>query len=104
MNALRFPDWQKPCELALLEPDPEKLFQRVIVAETAIYRRLRDSTSSPETVELEAIAGMLKNLRCLIAHTFVLSESEEKAATESLQISDNRSKDKRERKQNQPFA
>src|SRR5271165_6613381 len=100
MSALRFPAWQKPCKDALMEPDPDKLFQRVIVAETAIYRRLRDSTSIPERIELEAIADMLRNLRRLVAETFMLSD-EEIGAKKPLEISDNGLRVKRAKKQTQ---
>jgi hypothetical protein len=30
MSALRFPEWQEPCEDALLEPDAKRLCQQVI--------------------------------------------------------------------------
>ena len=55
MSVLRFPDSQKPCEDALLESDPEKLFQRVIVAETAIFHRVHGLTSTPGNIELQAM-------------------------------------------------
>jgi hypothetical protein len=64
-------EWEKACNAAFSERDPEKIFQRVIVAETAIFHRLHDDvTSTPETNELEAIANILKNLRRLVANTF----------------------------------
>lgn len=70
MSVLRFPEWQKPCEDALAEPDSEKLFERVILAETAIFRRLQALTSAPARIELEAIDTMLNRLRCLVTHSF----------------------------------
>ena len=77
MSALRFPKWQKPCEQALLEPDPEKLFLRVLVAETAIFHCLHDFTSRPGNIELQAIDEMLKNLQRLLANSFTLPEGPE---------------------------
>jgi len=85
MIVLRFPEWQKPCEDALLEPDPEKLFRRVFVAETAIFQRLHGFTGSSDNPELEAMDDMLYSLRRLVANTFMLRDGEGKAVTRSLQ-------------------
>ena len=89
MRALRFPKWQKACEDALLEPDPVKLFQRVIVAEIAMLQRIHDLASSPTNIELDAIADMLKNLRCLVASAFMLPDGEERHEP-ALRILNNR--------------
>jgi hypothetical protein len=78
MSVLTFPDWQKPCEDALLESDPEKLFQRVIVAETAIFHRVHALTSAPGNIELQAMDEALKRLQYLIAYTFALPTGEER--------------------------
>jgi hypothetical protein len=89
LSTLGFADWQKACRNALLERDPEKLFQRVIVAETAIFHRLHDDMASgPEHTELEAMAGMLKTLRRLLATTFTLADGRRKSneATSALCI------------------
>jgi hypothetical protein len=90
VRALRYPKWQKPCEDALLEPDPQKLFQRVIVAETAIFHRLYNLANSPENIELRAIADMLKNFLSLVANTFILPDREESDTQRPLQIPHNR--------------
>jgi hypothetical protein len=90
MSVLRYPKWQKSCEAALLEPDP-KLFQRVIVAENAMLRRIHDFAGSPENIELDAIANMLKSLRCLVASAFMLPDGEERHEL-ALRNSNNRLK------------
>jgi len=74
MSVLRLPEWQKLCEDALLESDPKEIFQRVIVAEAAIFHRLQQLTSSVESSELEAIDAMLNNLRCLVVNSFMLPD------------------------------
>jgi hypothetical protein len=61
----------------LLELDPVKLFQRVIVAEDAMLRRIHEFAGSPENVELDAIANMLKSVRRIVASTFMLPDGEE---------------------------
>ena len=40
MSELRYPEWQKPYHAALLEPNPQKLAQRVSDAERAILQRM----------------------------------------------------------------
>jgi hypothetical protein len=42
MSELRHPKWQKPYHEALLEPNPQKLVQRVNEAERAILSRLQE--------------------------------------------------------------
>lgn len=96
MGVLKFPEWQKPCEIAFLEPDPEKLFLRVIAAETAIYHRLHGITSTPENIELQAIDEALKNLERLITHTFTSPISEEGSPNEPLRIAQDRLKPTRQ--------
>jgi len=90
MSSLRFPEWQKPCKDALLEPDPAKLFRRVIVAETAIFRRLYVIASRSEDIEIECIANMLKYFLKLVAITFTLPEGDEKGRSGPLQIPNDR--------------
>jgi hypothetical protein len=101
MSFRRFPEWQKPCEDALLEPDPEKLFQRVIVAETAIFRRLHELACGPENMELKAMDHMLGNLRRLIANAFILPEQEERNLTRPLRIPNVRTRPTRAKRQTQ---
>ena len=80
MSALRFPKWQKPCEDALLEADPEKLFLRVLVAETAIFHCLHDSKISPGNIELRAMDDMLKHFQRLLTNSFTIPEGAEAEA------------------------
>jgi hypothetical protein len=86
VSVVRFPEWQKPCECAFLEPDPEKLFHRVIVAETAIFRRRHKLTSTLGNVELQAMDEALKTLRRLLAHTFTIPISEETPTGSPLRL------------------
>ena len=90
MSILRFPEWQKPCEDALLEPDPQRLFQRVMVAETAMFDRIHAMANSPTNVELGAIADMLKYFLDLVANTFILPDSEERETKAPLEMPDKR--------------
>jgi hypothetical protein len=91
MNVLRYPKWQASCQAALLEPDPVKLFQRVIVEENAMLRPIHDFAGSPENIELAAIANMLKSVRCLVASAFMLPDGQERHET-ALRHSNNRLK------------
>ena len=81
--------WQMACKQALIEPDPEKLFLRVIVAETAIFHRLHDPANMPDNTELKAMDRMLKNLQRLIANSFTFSAGEEQSAAGPLRPSPN---------------
>jgi hypothetical protein len=87
-----------------LEPDPEKLFQRVIVAETAIFHRLHKLSNTPENAELRAIDEALRNLRRLIANAFMLPIDEETATNRPLRMPNNRSRPNRDKRQTQSFA
>jgi hypothetical protein len=104
MGVLRFPEWQELCENALLEPDPEKLFQRIIVAETAIFHRLQDSTGRLENVELEAMDDVLNRLRCLIENTFMLPDGQERATARPVQAPIGRSRPNEKKRRTQPLA
>ncbi len=104
MSVLRFPEWQRPCELAFLEPDPEKLFQRVIVAETAIFRRIHGLTNTPENIELQAMDEALKHLQRLITNTFVLPISEDGIVNRPPRIPNKRLSPNRAERRTQPFA
>ena len=42
MPELRYPNWQEPCQQAMLELDPAKLREKLLNAETAIFRRLQE--------------------------------------------------------------
>jgi hypothetical protein len=75
MSILRFPVWQSRCEEAFSEREPRKVFDRVVAAETAIFRRLQELKSAPERVELEAIDAALKKLRRLITNPHTRSDA-----------------------------
>jgi len=102
MGVLRFPEWQKACEHAFLEPDPEKLFQRVIVAETAIFHRLHAPANPPGNTELHAIDEALKDLQRLIANAFIPPAGKEGTAGRATRCSQRRPL--RANRQAQPFA
>ena len=67
--ALRYPEWQRPYEAALLELDPNKLAKCVEDAETAIYERLEElcemSESRDGETEREVIAGAICALKVI---------------------------------------
>jgi hypothetical protein len=63
-ESLKYPEWQKLLQEALLELDPEKLKQRVAAAETAIFKRLQAmSQDRDHTAERQAIEDALASLR-----------------------------------------
>jgi hypothetical protein len=104
MGILRFPDWQKPCEDAFLEPDPEKLFMQVIVAETAIFHRLHKLTTATGETELHAMDEALKHLQYLLENTFILPTSVESAGIATGQTADDGLKAQKVKRQSQPSA
>ena len=63
---LRFPNWQREYESAVLETDKSVLFKRVEVAEAAILAR-RDALEHDSSSQIERIAieDALANLRVL---------------------------------------
>ena len=66
MPKLRFPKWQEPYQDALLELDTEKLNQRILDAETAIFLRLQELTpDSDHHEERSAICDAISGLRVL---------------------------------------
>ncbi len=66
MSELRYPEWQKPYHAALLEPNPQKLAQRVSEAERAILSRLQEiRIGSDNRMEAQAIEDALNGLRVL---------------------------------------
>jgi hypothetical protein len=61
-----FPEWQPTYQVALLEPDPKKLFQRVAEAEAAVFNRLQTMSHNPESdAERQAIKDAMATLRVL---------------------------------------
>jgi hypothetical protein len=66
---LHFPSWQREIEVALNEPDPRKLLERVHAAETAIFNRLQELAKNAEDAsqqaERQAIVDACKTLLIL---------------------------------------
>jgi isochorismate synthase EntC len=63
---LRYPEWQAQYEEALTEFDAEKLPQKIVIAEAAIFSRAEAITaSSLHRAELQAIQDALAFLRAL---------------------------------------
>jgi predicted DNA-binding protein (UPF0278 family) len=61
-----YPEWQDEFQAAILELDREKLEERVMAAETAIFKRLQAiAQSSDHSSEREAIEDALSSLRAL---------------------------------------
>jgi len=61
-----YPHWQNEYEAALLEPEPERLFDRIQAAETAIFERLQEiSQNSDHHTERQVIEDALAALRVL---------------------------------------
>jgi hypothetical protein len=61
-----YPEWQQAYQAALLELDPQKLPERVVAAETAIFKRLQSiSQSRDNKAERQAIGDALASLRVL---------------------------------------
>jgi hypothetical protein len=66
VSELRYPEWQKPYCDALLEPNPQKLAERVNEAERAILYRLQEiRIGSDNRMEAQAIEDALNGLRVL---------------------------------------
>jgi hypothetical protein len=67
--ALRYPEWQRPFQDALLEVDPKKLDKCVEDAETAIYERLEELCEMRESrdgeTEREVIASAICALKVI---------------------------------------
>jgi hypothetical protein len=68
-STLRYPEWQRPFQDALLEVDPKKLDKCVEDAETAIYERLEElcemSESRDGETEREVIASAICALKVI---------------------------------------
>ena len=62
--ALRYPEWQRPFQDALLEVDPEKRAKCVEDAENVIYERLEELCEMSESreTEREVIASAIRAL------------------------------------------
>jgi hypothetical protein len=61
-----YPEWQRPCQAALVELDRAKLQERIAAAEAAIVSRLNAASAAPvSAAERQAIADALATLRVL---------------------------------------
>ena len=49
MSEFQYPSWQKPLQDAISEPDLQKLAEKVAIAETAIFQRMQELITSPDT-------------------------------------------------------
>jgi hypothetical protein len=66
MNDLRYPEWQKPYQEALLESDNQKLRAKILFAEWKIYQRMEAiSTNGDHYQERSEIADALDRLLAL---------------------------------------
>jgi hypothetical protein len=66
MSELRYPEWQKPYQEALLETDKQKLQGKIHLAEWKIFRRLQSiSADSNHHEERRAIEDATNALRVL---------------------------------------
>jgi hypothetical protein len=74
-----YPEWQNEFQAAILELDREKLEERVMAAETAIFKRLQAiAQSSDHSSEREAIEDALSSLRTLKRNELRFPDWEEK--------------------------
>jgi len=67
MSDLRFPLWQEPVRLALVETDPDELQDKITLALQAIELRRTELDGDPdhhdERLALEDATNLLKSLR-----------------------------------------
>lgn len=70
---LQYPEWQKPFQDALVELDKEKLQERVVAAEAAIFNRLQTMSSTRE--ERQAMEDALASL-CYLKRESLGSDAE----------------------------
>jgi hypothetical protein len=68
-SELKFPKWQEPYLEALMETDDRKLVERVKLAESAIFMRLRAIQSDSDITEKQAIEDALSGLTVLKRET-----------------------------------
>ncbi|PYY13449.1 MAG: hypothetical protein DMG61_13320 [Acidobacteria bacterium] len=65
-SKILYPEWQNEYQAALLELDREKLANRVMAAETAIFNRLQSMSQGTDyQAERQAIEDALASLRVL---------------------------------------
>ena len=64
-NHAHAPQWKRLSEAAILELDPEKLLERIVVARSAIHDRLGDGFSKPSNAEQVSLRNALEMPRRL---------------------------------------
>src|SRR4051812_19068653 len=65
-NAARVPDWKNLYQLAVMEPDPAKLSQRIVDARSVILDRIQETlTTSSHYTERQELSDALNGLRVL---------------------------------------
>jgi len=63
---LRYPEWRRPYQAALLECDPKKLAMCIEEAETAVYERLQQLSESQDgQAERQLIDGAIRALKII---------------------------------------
>jgi hypothetical protein len=63
---LEYPTWQKICQEALVELDPDKLKERVAAAEAAVFMRSQELAHNPDArAERQALRDVTSSLRFL---------------------------------------
>ena len=66
MGELKYPDWQRPYQEALLETDEQKLREKIHLAEWKVFQRLQQiSADANHREERVAISDALHALRTL---------------------------------------
>jgi hypothetical protein len=74
-----YPEWQNQYQAALVELDREKLSERLVAAETAIFNRLQTiSQISEHEAERQAIEDALAGLRVLMREKLSFPDWEKK--------------------------
>lgn len=65
-ETLKYPQWQREFDAAILEGDPKTLRQRVDAAEAALFLRLQALAGNAEgQAEQQAIADAMRTLRAI---------------------------------------
>jgi hypothetical protein len=78
-GVIKYPDWEKPLQEAVVEVDKDKLKSQVGAAETAIFNRLQAISRSPDhAAEHQAIADALALIRVLKRDALDFPEWEKK--------------------------
>src|ERR1700722_1127817 len=78
-GVIKYPDWEKPLQEAVVEVDKDKLKSQVGAAEPAIFNRLQAISRSPDhAAEHQAIADALALIRVLKRDALDFPEWEKK--------------------------